>query len=285
MIAGISTTNGTTAMFMPGRSETAGTETFYGLMATAMLPLWSRAQEALQPQPLFVDERAIRLAELLALDYSTARDVDRIQTSIAIRSRIVDDRLREYLRDYPDAVIVNLGAGFDCRYYRMDNGTVLWYDLDFPQLLEVKRIHCPETQRYRMLEKSLLDFSWLDQVDSVRRPVLLLAEGVLMYLHEHELRRLLDALAGRFPGAQLLFELLAPGAVGYQPLMNNGSPEFKWTLLRARDISAMNPKVRYRREWCILDYYQERWQGLGFLTDFSMLRNYFGERIVHLELQ
>ncbi|MBF8269552.1 MAG: hypothetical protein HW386_1261 [Gammaproteobacteria bacterium] len=256
-----------------------------GVMTTAMLPLWARAQESLQPNPLFKDEIAVELARLLDLDYGAIRDAWQIQTSVAIRTRILDDNLHGYLQKYPDAAIINLGAGFDSRYYRMDNGSLIWYDLDFPQLLELKRMCFSETRRYRMLGKSILDFSWLDEIADQGRPVMILAEGVLMYLRESELITLFEQLAGKFAGAHLLIELLAPGAIGYHPLLNRDNAEFKWTLLNARDMEAINPKIRFLHEWCVLDYYNDRWQWLAVLGKLPLIRNYFGERIVHLRFQ
>ena len=256
-----------------------------GVMATAMLPLWARAEEARQACPLFKDAYAIELSRLLALDFGAVRDAWRIQTSVAIRTRILDDKLHDYIQQHPDAAIINLGAGFDSRFYRMDNGHLIWYDLDFPQLIDLKRRYISETPRYRMLGKSILDYSWLHEVAVQDRPVMILAEGVLMYLQESELKTLFGQLAGRFAGAHLLIELLAPAAIGYHPLLNHDHAEFKWTLLHARDMEAINPKIRFLHEWCVLDHYVDRWQWLGFLGELPWVRNYFGERIVQLRFR
>jgi len=255
------------------------------LMATALLPLWCRAQEALQPLPLFMDQAATDLTRSLAVDFSAIPGAWRIQTCVAVRTRLLDDQIAGFIQQHPNAVIVNLGAGFDGRYFRVDNGSLLWYDLDFPQLIASKQACIPVTGRYRMVGRSILDFTWLDAIDSQGRPVLIVAEGLFMYFHESELQALFRRLAGKFVGAHLLIELLAPGAVGLNPLIDRDHAEFKWTLLHARDMEALHPKIRFLREWCVLDHYRDRWQWLGFLSEHSWVRNYFGERIVHLQLR
>jgi len=36
-------------------------------------------------------------------------------------------------------VIVNIGCGLDSRFLRIDNGSVIFYDLDLPELIDLKK--------------------------------------------------------------------------------------------------------------------------------------------------
>ena len=59
----------------------------------------------------------------------------------AIFQEAIDEAMREYLARKPDASVVNLGCGLDTTFSRVDNGRILWYDLQkIKQALEsVKR--------------------------------------------------------------------------------------------------------------------------------------------------
>lgn len=52
--------------------------------------------------------------------------------------------LVEILRDHPDAVIVNLGAGLDTTFQRIDNGRIFWYGLDLPDSIDLRKRLIPE---------------------------------------------------------------------------------------------------------------------------------------------
>ena len=253
------------------------------LMKTAIVPLYARAEEGRKPDALFNDQHAVNLLSKIRL-HGLITDVSRVvQNSIAVRTRIIDDAISEYLKRCPDPVIINLGAGFDFRYFRLDNGLIRWFDIDLAPVIELKKSEIQETERFRMIGKSVFDYTWLDDIDVDGRPALLIAEGLLMYLRENQLLSLLNQLVRKFPRGNMLIELLAPGAIG-KYFCSTQSTRFNWTLLKARDIEVLNPKLRYRQEWCVLDFYKERWGWMAGPGGLNIMRNYFGEKIVAVDI-
>lgn len=47
---------------------------------------------------------------------------------------------------HPEGLVVNLGAGLDTRFYRLDNGTITWIDIDLPEVVAFS----PEPIRRRL---------------------------------------------------------------------------------------------------------------------------------------
>jgi O-methyltransferase involved in polyketide biosynthesis len=92
-----------------------------------------------------------------------------------------------------------LGAGLDTRFFRVDDGRVRWYELDLPQSIALRRRFLQDSPRHTMLAASALDFGWMDDIEA-RPHTLIIAEGLLMYFDEADVRRLLLALAERFRG-------------------------------------------------------------------------------------
>lgn len=252
-----------------------------------MITLWARARETLRQEPLFKDTRAVEWSELMDYDFEQFNDAWKILTSIAIRTWILDKEISGYLEHNPEATIINLGAGFDNRFWRVDNGSILWFDIDLPTVIDQKRQMIKETSRYRMIGKSIQDFTWRNELETASRPIAIIAEGVLMYLKESEISDLFDVLVRAYPGADIFLELLAPGLVDsqYQDTANTMKAGYKWSLLNGRDLKSLHAKVQFLEEWCVLDFFRERWGWIGKCADFPMFRNYFGEKIVHIKIR
>jgi O-methyltransferase involved in polyketide biosynthesis len=63
-----------------------------------------------------------------------------------------------FLSNHPRSVtIVNLGAGLDTGFYRVDNGFIQWIDVDLPEVIELRKTVIPETDSSRRISGSPLD--------------------------------------------------------------------------------------------------------------------------------
>jgi O-methyltransferase involved in polyketide biosynthesis len=258
-----------------------------GVAETAMITLWARAQETLRPAPLIKDPMAVEWLQRMDYDFRQFDQSWKTQTSIAIRTWILDREISKHLDRHPESAVINLGSGFDNRFWRMDNGSILWYDIDQPAVIDKKLRLVEKNDRYRMLGKSIMDISWPDELETDSRPVTIIAEGLLMYLEEFEISALFAALVTAYPGADMFLELLAPGVVGsrYHDTDNTMNAGFKWSILNSRDLKAVHSKLQFVDEWCVLDFFRERWAWIGKYADFPMFRNYFGEKIVHVKFR
>lgn len=126
----------------------------------------------------------------------------------AIRARQYDLYTMEFMKENMDCVIVNLGCGIDTRFFRIDNGRIIFYDLDLPEVISFKQNLLDETERYQMLGCSVFDRSWIDCVLEHQKTVILLAEGLFMYLPAQELKELLAVIAERITYGQLVAEVV-----------------------------------------------------------------------------
>jgi O-methyltransferase involved in polyketide biosynthesis len=135
-----------------------------------------------------------------------------------LRARRLDNWAREFLARHPDASVLHLGCGLDSRAFRLDvPERVRWCDLDFPDVIELRRRLYPERAGYRLLASSATDPGWLDEIP-VDRPSLTIAEGVLPYLTEVEVRQLLVRLTDRLPSGELIFDGVAGPTVQAAPI-------------------------------------------------------------------
>ncbi len=124
------------------------------------------------------------------------------------RARSFDDAIRKYVGAHPSATIVNIGCGLDTAFSRVDNGQILWHDLDLPDALAIRAKYIPETPRGKTIPKSVFDLSWFDSVDfSADRGIFFFIGGLLYYFQEEEVAALVRAMASRFPGGELIFDM------------------------------------------------------------------------------
>src|SRR5512143_3085633 len=118
-----------------------------GVAETLLIPLYIRATESQRPDALIKDERAEAL--VCQLDQETLRKTlaltdDFSRVAVILKGREFDRFTQDFLRRHPDAVVVHIGCGLDTRFERLgcnqpDNGRVEWYDLDLPDVIELRR--------------------------------------------------------------------------------------------------------------------------------------------------
>jgi O-methyltransferase involved in polyketide biosynthesis len=172
---------------------------------TLLITLYGRALEAKSGGTLLGDPRAVEIVQ--ALDYDFRRFADEAQVLGAVlRTRMLDEILRALLTQFPRATVVEIGAGLNARFERVDNGTLRWVDVDLPDAMRLRRRFFTETPRRTMVSSSVIDPAWTDAVARLGGPFLLLAEGVLGYLQEDEVRAALARIARKLPGSILAFD-------------------------------------------------------------------------------
>ncbi|MDB5101470.1 MAG: tcmP, partial [Cyanobacteria bacterium RYN_339] len=110
-----------------------------GVEETLLIPLWARAAETRRGDALIRDDRAVELVEQIDYDFKKLSWDWTTQVGVAIRTEILDDATRAFLAKHPDGLIINIAAGLDTRFYRLDNGQLHWVDVDLPNSMALRR--------------------------------------------------------------------------------------------------------------------------------------------------
>lgn len=255
--------------------------------STSFLTLYCHAIDAQSRNSILGDTKALEIAT--ALDKTIAGSNDNLArdllhpriraslvTHIAMRARRYDEYVKDFLARFPGGVVINLGCGLDPRFTRIDNGTVQYFDLDLPGIMAIRRSVFEETNRYHAIASSVLDFTWMDVVSVYPGPYLFLAEGVFMYLGQDEVRGLVLGLAKRFPGSELVCEVVnsrwlrgpLKRILNYklQKQLHFGrEASYRSGLSHTREMEEWGPGIRFLDDWSYLDSYDKR---LGWLRVF-----------------
>jgi len=168
---------------------------------------------------------------------------------VATRAATFDRITKQYLEEHPDAVVIYLGCGMDSRVYRVDPPAgVAWYNVDYPDVIDLYRQLYPERPGLHLIGSSLENSAWLDEVPK-GRSALVIAEGVFMYLKEADVKALLNALVRHFPRGQIVFDTLAPWIVKRGTNVGETGASYKWTIDDPREIQQLEPRLDFIREY------------------------------------
>ncbi|GAB3422890.1 class I SAM-dependent methyltransferase [Flindersiella endophytica] len=247
---------------------------------TMLVTLYLRAYESRNQPSIIGDRAAAEAVDRIEYDFDRMKRAARpasTQYTVALRAKQFDEWTVDFLQRHPDAVVLHLGCGLDSRAFRLDlRAGVTWYDVDVPQVIELRRRIYEETDQYRMIGSSVTEAEWLAKIPA-GRPLLMVAEGLLMYLKPEPVRQLLQRLTDKFPSGELLFDV---GPVWGARL----SKMQDWGVGDVHEIERWNPRLRLQANISVVDGY-DRIPDPRYRRFFRILRHVPGVRSYVRELR
>jgi O-methyltransferase involved in polyketide biosynthesis len=220
---------------------------FTGARATNLATLNARALDAVSADPVLGDTFALDTVKRLGADLTQTGLRPGDELAVALRGRQLDRWTREFLADHREATVVHLGCGLDSRAARVAPGPgVHWFDVDYPDVVELRRRVCADRSGYELIGSSVTDPGWLDRVPG-QLPTLVIAEGLTPYLRPDEGADLLRRITQRFTRGQLLFDAVSRGAIRLVRLnraVRIAGAQVFWGISGPADIERIDPRLR-----------------------------------------
>ena len=223
-----------------------------GVPETMLQTVFARAKES-RGRGAIRDAKAEEIVGKLDYDFSLA-DKDAPMHSGVIARTIVLDRLTSaWLAEHPGAVVVNIACGLDTRCYRM-YGYAHWYNLDLPETMAVREKLLPESGSISQIAMSAMD-DWGAEIAEKDAPVLVILEGLTMYLNEADIQQIFAVIAQRFPKVTVLAETMNPPlAKRFKEKSIEGSrAKFTFGVKDGKAFAALLPCFRYAGEHCLTE--------------------------------
>ena len=221
---------------------------------TALIPVAIKASESLRKNPRIQDEVAVEIIKNLGID-TAPFDKFMSHEGVIARTVMLDRMVKDFIAKNPSAVIVNIGAGFDNRFSRIDNSQIFWFDLDLPDSIELRKKVFSERERVSMLSGNVLEDKWCESVKTkaskTNSKVLFLAEGLFMYFTLEEISKLLSMLKTNFPNGTLIAEQNNPLMVKnqkYHDTVKNTKAVFKSGTWSGKEIADLCDGIRFVEE-------------------------------------
>jgi O-methyltransferase involved in polyketide biosynthesis len=215
---------------------------------TLLIPLYAKAQD----NPLFNDKKARQILASVEYDFKRLKIPEKTAVMLRIRAKQLDAYTRQFISAHPNALILHLGCGLDSRCERISHLRAQWIDLDMPDVIELRHKFYAETGSYRMIASSVSDLSWMEKIPSEGRPVFVVAEGLLMYLHEKDVKALILCLHQKFPDCELAFDAfskLTADRVQAHPSLQKTGAAIHWGIDDPQEIERWAPGIQLKEEW------------------------------------
>ena len=185
---------------------------------TMLIPLWGRAKYSQLYPELLEDSEASKIIKRIDYDFSKVENGfdDYGGLAYLIRAKNFDDAIKRYIEKCPEATVVNICAGLDTTFSRVDNGKIAWYDLDLPDAISFRKELIPETARSRYIAKSAFDLTWFDDIAyKEERGIYFIAGGIFQYFKESEVSKLVENMADRFPDGEMIFDAVSKAGLRF----------------------------------------------------------------------
>lgn len=256
--------------------------------ATSFVTLYCHAIENQSKDPILIDPKAVEITNELNKILSESKNNlyrnlirsklnKQLVIHVAIRAKQYDKYVRDFLKKYQEGVIINIGCGLDSRFLRIDNKKVVFYDLDLPEIIEIKKQFFNENIRYHFIPSSVLDYNWIRTVSKHKGPFLFIAEGVFMYLKKQDVKSLILKLQSEFPGSEIIFEVFntlwlkkpLKRMVNFkmQHQLHLGKDAvYGFGINNNREIEEWHPRIQFLDDWSYLDSEEKK---LGWLKMFK----------------
>jgi len=219
------------------------------IQKTLFMPVWARAVETKKENPVLADKTALEIIDTVDLDFSRMTDnlPEISQIAWIARFKRFDLIVSDFIENHPEGTVVNIGCGLDTSFERINSNSIQWYDLDLPDVIELKKNFQKETDNRKYISSSFLDTNWFDKI-VINDKILFISAGVFVYFEEFEIRNFVIRIADRFGDSEMFFDVTSPKGleIANQIIQKSGLDSrsfFKWALTDKSIITSWDKRI------------------------------------------
>lgn len=229
-----------------------------GVSETSMITFYGRYAEQAHPDCILKDEKTVEMQEKIDYDFSKYSHGWTSQLGVVLRAKAIDDVVKIFIANHPKTAIINLGAGLCTRFFRIDNGEIYWYDVDFSEIIELKQKLIDENHRYKLISCSILESTWISQIErKANQPLLIIMEGVSMYLTEAENKLLFQQVQEHLAPVGMILDIASykfANNTNRHDTVSKTNASFKWGIDNSFKLEEWGMGIKIKDEI----YYRNR---------------------------
>ena len=218
-----------------------------GVPETMLQTIYARAKES-RGRGAIHDAKAEEIIEKLDYDFSLADKDTAMRSGVIARTIVLDRMTKEWLASHPGAVVANIACGLDTRCYRM-SGYAHWYNLDLPETMAGREKLLPESGSISQIAMSAMD-DWGGEIGEQNVPVLIVIEGLSMYLNTKDVQRIFAVISSRFKKATVFAETMNPMIVRHfkEKSIEGSHAKFTWGIKNGKTLAELLSDFRFVEE-------------------------------------
>jgi len=211
-----------------------------------LITLYGKALDSRMENSILNDTFADEVVRKIDFDFEKLKTPKGVEVSLPVRAKHFDGWTREFISAHQGVTVLNLGCGLDSRVFRIDPpADVHWYDIDLPDVIDLRRSLYPERNGCLLIGSSVTDPGWLESIPG-DRPVIVVAEGLLQYLSEQDVITLFSRITGKFPEGQFIFDAYNRAMIRFVMLLaaaRRSRPSLLWGMGDPREFERRIPRL------------------------------------------
>ena len=218
-----------------------------GVPETMLQTVYARAKES-RGRGAIHDAKAEEIIEKLDYNFSLADKDTAMHSGVIARTIVLDRLTKAWLGAHPGAVVVNIACGLDTRCYRM-SGYAHWYNLDLPETMAVREKLLPESGTISQIAMSAME-DWGSEISEQNVQVLIVIEGLTMYLNAKDVQQIFAVISSRFSQATIFVETMNPMIVKRfkEKSIEGSHAKFTWGIKNGKALAELLPGFRFMEE-------------------------------------
>ena len=241
-------------------------------------------QEQKKQNAKIKDEIAVELVEKLDYDFSIADKDNAMNYGVIARTIVLDRMVEQYLEKHANTVVVNIACGLDTRCYRMKKKYLKWYNVDLPETMKIRRQFLPETGPIYQIAKSAMDDSYVDDIDYHGENVLVIMEGLTMYLCEKDIIKIFSIIERSFQKVNVMVETMSPFVVKHvkEKSIEGSNAKFTWGVKNGTELQRIVPGFSVQQEVSLVEGMKKLMPIYHVIGKIQIVRN-ISNKIIVLE--
>lgn len=253
-----------------------------GVSETMLQTLYARAKETKKNNAKIKDDIAVQIVEHMDYDFSNADKDKAMSSGVIARTIVLDYMVEQYLSVHANTVVVNIACGLDTRCYRMKGKYLRWYNLDLPQTTKIREQFLTETGPIYQIAKSAMDDSYIHDIEYHGEDILVIIEGLTMYLDETEVLKMFSIIEKSFKKVTVLVETMSPFVVKHmkEKSIDQSNVKFLWGVKNGNELQKILPEFIFEKEVSLIEGMKELYPIYHLFGWIPLVRNISNKIIV-----
>ena len=255
-----------------------------GVPETMVQTLYARAKETRKKNAKINDEIAEELVKNLDYDFSKADKDKAMNYGVIARTIVLDRMVEQYLEKNANTIVINIACGLDTRCYRMEGKYLRWYNVDLPETMKIRKRFLTETGPVYQIAKSAMDASYIDDIDYHGKNILVIIEGLTMYLCEKDIRKMFFIIEKSFQEVTVMVETMSPFVVRHvkEKSIEGSNAKFTWGVKNGTELQKIVPNFSILHEVSLVEGMKELMPVYCVIGKIPAVRN-ISNKIIFLE--
>ncbi len=251
--------------------------TAQSVSSTLYIPLTGNIYTSKHFQELLFDEKALELEQALPQDHLSKKHNEYYYLASASRYYNMDVEMNAFITKHQKCNIINIGAGLDTSYYRINSPIATFYEIDLPPVIEERRRLMPEQENDVYIEGSFLDVdTWIERIKEKTLPTLLIISGVFYYFHEEEIETFFLQIKNKFNLLEAVFDCNSQRALRIannyvKKTGNNNAPMYFYINSIDAYLKHLNLDITLVKEYMMYHYSRKILHRTSFSTKVKMI--------------